>query len=58
VPQQAITWILIYIYIYLNPTSCQKVWEVTLDFIKAHEEDSQEVMGMISMREREWIQSG
>ena len=28
----------------VNPTSCQKVWEVTLNFTKTHKEDGQQVM--------------
>jgi len=31
----------------VNPTSCQKMWEVTLNFTKSHEEDGQQVMGTI-----------
>ena len=42
----------------VNPTSCQKVWEVTLNFTKTHEEESQRVMGTILMSEREWIHVG
>ena len=42
----------------VNPTSCQRVWEVTLDFIKVHEEDGQHVMGIILMRESVWIHVG
>jgi len=42
----------------VNPTSCQKVWEVTLNFTKSHEEDGQQVMGTIPVSEREWIQVG
>jgi len=39
----------------VNPTSCQRVWEVTLNFIKTHKEDGQQVMGTILMKERERI---
>ena len=39
----------------VNPTSCQKVWEVTLDFTKSHGEDGQQVMGTIPVSEREWV---
>jgi len=42
----------------VNPTTCQKVWEVTLNFTKSHEEDGQQVMGTIPVSEREWVQAG
>jgi len=42
----------------VNPTSCQKVWEITLDFIKSHKEDGQQVMGTILVSEREWVHAG
>jgi len=42
----------------VNPTSCHKVWEVTLNFTKRHKEDGQQVMGKIPVSEREWIQAG
>ena len=42
----------------VNPTSCQKVWEVTLNFIKTHEEDGQQVMGTILMRECVCVKNG
>src|SRR5882724_4351422 len=42
----------------VNPTTCQKVWEVTLNFTKLHEEDGQQVMGTIPVSEREWVQAG
>src|SRR5882724_4907108 len=42
----------------VKPTFCQRVWEVTLDFTKIWEEDGQQVMGMILMRESVWIHVG
>jgi|SRR5882724_5851749 len=42
----------------VNPTSCQKVWEVTLSFTKSRKEDGQQVMGTILVSEREWIHVG
>ena len=41
-----------------EPDILSRVWEVTLDFQKIHEENGQQVMGTIPMREREWIHTG
>ena len=42
----------------VNPMTCKKVWEVTMTFGRVCKEDGKEVVGIIPVGERNWVQAG